>query len=80
LDTAKAAPRERFSPHPQELMEDHSYEQNLVNKLKPQGMKASLETMAWFEILKADLKKSRDERGYDKNKGYDENVIKSFQN
>jgi len=63
------------SPDPEDLKEDLNYERNMINAMKPQGEKATLDNLKFYDILKENLKKSRDEKGYGRDRCNDKKVI-----
>jgi len=62
------------APNPEECKEDKAYEDRVAKQYKPQGGMTH-EDLAFYNILMDNLKKSRDARGYGKNKCHDLAII-----
>lgn len=63
------------SPNPEDLKEDPAYEARMLEQHRPQREKATADDLAFFDILKTTLKKSRDARGYCRDKEHDRQVV-----
>jgi hypothetical protein len=68
------------APDPEELKENPAYEESVIDSLKPKNGNVTIDSLAFHEILKSNLKKSRDLRGYGPGKKYDQEVINDWSN